>query len=293
MARDYAKSRSKKKPSSPARRTSRLSSGMLWLFIGIMMGLLIPSFGYIKQHVISLVEGKKTKNSNESLLRDPIPQKVKTAQSDESEELEQHTTQNNNAETPVKKTNAEKPIEDNVDFDFYTILPDSEATKPPATKTLEKNLENAEQKLLAPPGTKSDQNPAQTTPAKPKKIQEEILLPTPQFKTSATSEAVPAPQPKTIVKPAPKPLVPAAKPANKPSSGYILQLGSFKTFEEADQLKAQLSLSGLQAKIKETTINGITRHRVWIGIYPSLEAAEKAQKQLAASNLKSALAQVK
>ncbi|MFU8798165.1 MAG: SPOR domain-containing protein [Gammaproteobacteria bacterium] len=45
--------------------------------------------------------------------------------------------------------------------------------------------------------------------------------------------------------------------------------------------------------MKQTTVNGITRHRVWVGIYPSLEAAEKAQQKLAARQVNSALAQVK
>ena len=104
MARDYAKARSKKKPSSQPSgngsgnsKTSRLPSGILWLFIGLMLGLLIPGFDYIKQHVTSLIQGKK-QNKHDTLLRDPIPQKVKPGQHDEIEELEQRT-----APTPTEE----------------------------------------------------------------------------------------------------------------------------------------------------------------------------------------------
>jgi cell division protein FtsN len=274
MARDYAKSRSRRKSeSSPRARSSRMSIarmsiGLLWLFIGVMVGLLIPSFGFIKDHITGVVQGKKQTRKNE-LLRDPLPSKIKSTQTPE-EGREISTKTSREAPNPEE--------DDKIDFDFYTILPDSTTSKPPTTK----NIENAEQKLL---------KQAELAPKKAPS-EDEVTLPAPQIKTPP-AETVPSQKPVAAQKPVPATAPKPTNTATKPSAAYILQLGSFKTFEEADHLKAQLSFAGLQAKIKQTTVNGITRQRVWVGVYTSLEAAEKAQQKLAAQNIKSALAQVK
>jgi hypothetical protein len=213
MARDYAKASSKKKSSVQSSGGSRLSSGMLWLFIGVMVGLLIPSFAYIKQHVTSIVQGKKQSGKNE-LLRDPLPQKTKPGQPNEVEEVEQQTTPTENKKVNNKAID-ESANDDQVDFDFYTILPDSNATKPPITKTVqtpekslerpEKTLETAEQNLLAP----AAKNPT-ATPKQNKK--EEVALPMPQIKTPAQTAA----ESKPIAKPTPpKPIGSATRQSHR------------------------------------------------------------------------------
>lgn len=49
---------------------------------------------------------------------------------------------------------------------------------------------------------------------------------------------------------------PAAPAAPAPGSFYVLQAGSFPSFSDADQLKARLALSGLEASIQKVTIEG-------------------------------------
>jgi cell division protein FtsN len=238
MARDYAKTRSRR-TQSEQESPSRFSTGLLWLCIGIILGLLIPSFSYIKQHVTRIVHGGK--QTNDTLLRDPIPQKIKP---EPAEQPQQQPKEN------IK--------EEKVDFDFYTILPNSEKMKPPERKAVQKTV-------------------------KPKTV--EPVLPVPEIKTTPTA-AAPAPVSSLTSPPQPKSI-------EKSVTGYLLQLGSFKTQAEADQLRAQLTLVGLDANIKRSVNNNITRYRVWIGTYPTIEAAVKEQQRLATRNVKSSLAKVK
>lgn len=55
-------------------------------------------------------------------------------------------------------------------------------------------------------------------------------------------------------------------PKLKKPGTYILQVGSFKRYADADAFKAQLALKGFESTIQTVTIdNTITRHRVRIG----------------------------
>ena len=54
----------------------------------------------------------------------------------------------------------------------------------------------------------------------------------------------------------------AAGPAN---SGYLLQVGAYKTRADAEQQRARLALQGFEAKVTERGGGGITYYRVRIG----------------------------
>ena len=69
----------------------------------------------------------------------------------------------------------------------------------------------------------------------------------------------------------------------RPEAGaqYILQVGSFASFEEADQLKAKLALQGMQAQIQKVAIEGKGEyHRVRLGTYQSLEDLDAVNQRL-------------
>lgn len=69
----------------------------------------------------------------------------------------------------------------------------------------------------------------------------------------------------------------------RPEEGvrYILQAGSFASFQEADQLKAKLALQGVQAQIQKVTIEGRGEyHRVRLGPYDKVEDLDVASSQL-------------
>jgi len=62
---------------------------------------------------------------------------------------------------------------------------------------------------------------------------------------------------------------------------YILQAGSFRRFDEADSLKANLALIGIEANIQTVAINGEdTWYRVRIGPYKDFSQLRQARARL-------------
>lgn len=72
-----------------------------------------------------------------------------------------------------------------------------------------------------------------------------------------------------------------ALPEQAHKGPYLLQAGSFRHFEEADNLKARLALLGIQAKIQTVTINNeSTWYRVRIGPYDTLKDLKPIRSRL-------------
>jgi cell division protein FtsN len=66
---------------------------------------------------------------------------------------------------------------------------------------------------------------------------------------------------------------------------YILQVGSFRSANEADQMKARLALLGSMAAIQKVTVNGQTWHRVRIGPFQGARAADEMRRTLSDNNI--------
>lgn len=80
---------------------------------------------------------------------------------------------------------------------------------------------------------------------------------------------------------------------NKPGT-YIMQVGSFSQYKDADRLKASLALLGLEATIQTVTIDSkTTRHRVRLGPYSDLNKINAVRKQLKQNNIDSILLKIK
>ena len=79
----------------------------------------------------------------------------------------------------------------------------------------------------------------------------------------------------------------------KKSGNYVLQVGSFKSNEEADSLKAQLALMGVVTNIEVVNVNGNKWHRVRIGPSQDLAQLEATQKKLRAENIDTILLKVR
>lgn len=79
---------------------------------------------------------------------------------------------------------------------------------------------------------------------------------------------------------------PAPPPAASPSARYILQVGSYRKFEDADRVKASLALLGLEARIEVATLgSGETWHRVRIGPLTDLQRVEATKAQLKSNGM--------
>lgn len=83
---------------------------------------------------------------------------------------------------------------------------------------------------------------------------------------------------------APAPVTEAAPPPVKAGlpAAYVLQVGSFQRFEEADQAKAQLALQGITSTIQRVVIGGQdVWFRVHVGPYTDLKAVQEMRTRLA------------
>lgn len=78
------------------------------------------------------------------------------------------------------------------------------------------------------------------------------------------------------------------------TSRYMLQAGSFASFDDADRLKAKLALSGLEAHIEKITIEGKGEYyRVRLGPYKRLEDTDPPSRQLSELGIKAMLLKLK
>ncbi len=64
------------------------------------------------------------------------------------------------------------------------------------------------------------------------------------------------------------------------SGTYVLQAGSFRNFADADRMKAQLALQGLQSQIQNVTIDDRRWHRVRLGPYNDLKELQRIRRRL-------------
>ncbi len=109
---------------------------------------------------------------------------------------------------------------------------------------------------------------------------------------------IPDPEPDPTPKHTPKKSTTAKTmpPATHTANGttYMLQMGSFRKYGDADRLKASLALIGIQAEIQKVTINNKdTYHRVRSGPYHSRQQANQLRTQLQKNNVNTLLIKLK
>jgi len=75
--------------------------------------------------------------------------------------------------------------------------------------------------------------------------------------------------------------------ASTDADSYLLQVGSFMSAAEADQMKAQLALSGFAATVQSVTVNDATWHRVRVGPVQGMQQADEYRRRLQANGIDS------
>lgn len=89
------------------------------------------------------------------------------------------------------------------------------------------------------------------------------------------------------------PLLLPSKPAHSADhQTYILQVGSFKEVQQADQMKARLALLGMKARIEKVVVSDGTWHRVRLGPFATMAEANQLRSRLLAQKIKSMLVKV-
>lgn len=73
---------------------------------------------------------------------------------------------------------------------------------------------------------------------------------------------------------------------------YFVQVGAYRTLQDAEGQRAKLSLSGVETKISEREQSGAMVYRVRQGPFDKKEEAEKAKEKLDAAGLETALVRV-
>ncbi len=64
------------------------------------------------------------------------------------------------------------------------------------------------------------------------------------------------------------------------AGAYVLQVGSYRKFEEADRVRAQLALQGIESKVQRVSVDNDTWHRVRIGPISDLAELNRIRDRL-------------
>ena len=81
------------------------------------------------------------------------------------------------------------------------------------------------------------------------------------------------------------PETPASSVSVASQESYILQVGSFRSSAEAEQMKARLALLGSVARIQTVTVDDQTWHRVRIGPFTGARKADEIRRMLSANQI--------
>jgi cell division protein FtsN len=122
---------------------------------------------------------------------------------------------------------------------------------------------------------------APAAPTEGSRFQFYELLPRDEVRIPETAPTPPA-APRAAPAPAPEPQ-PQARPAG--SGRVLLQTGSFRQFQQADEMKARLALMGLQANIRQVQVEGQTFHRVYLGPFENETQADRWTDRLRRENI--------
>lgn len=73
--------------------------------------------------------------------------------------------------------------------------------------------------------------------------------------------------------------------APEQNGAYVLQAGSYKRFEDADRVRAQLALQGIESQVQRVSIDNNTWHRVRVGPITDLAELNRVKQRLAEADI--------
>jgi len=107
--------------------------------------------------------------------------------------------------------------------------------------------------------------------------------------------STPTAKPVTPAKPATPPEKPVADPIaeiarqDAAKTGYFLQVGAYKSADDAERQKGNLAMQGFEAKVTQREVNGTTMYRVRMGPYNSLDEMTAVRGRLQATGVESSV----
>jgi cell division protein FtsN len=73
---------------------------------------------------------------------------------------------------------------------------------------------------------------------------------------------------------------------------YLLQVGAFRTQEDADQMRARMAILGFESKVSEVEREGAMLYRVRIGPYAAIEELNKVKSRVSENGIDSIVIRV-
>lgn len=287
MPRDYART----KPRRKSNKTRNSSSAGLWINTGLLVLAFVAALVYLQ--------------------RAPTPQQSRSIIAANNSHVSTRAIHTNGTTTAAKdQSNQAKSNKSKPQFDFYTILSGEKtlAVAPPKPGSGNQQPSLAPNTTVASPAATAAvvQTNNQPTQTEGKPV---VLPPPPMLDLSKTEAPVaqvqadnsPATEVKNVLNTLPgakkekqnnnNVVLPLPGPTaqNNVRKKYLLQIASVSRFEEADRLKAQLTLLGFDVAVQTTKVGNRQWHRVNLGPYLSASAAKNMQKQLASKGVQSIL----
>jgi cell division protein FtsN len=181
------------------------------------------------------------------------------------------------------------------------IAPPQPAPPTDATRAAQEASKARPAEKLAPPKVAEKEKPAEKGAKTAERPRFEFYQILPGEKEAGGKEAGAPPKP-APASPAPAPAVAASGPrpgssptSPKPHSGevYWLQAGAFAEEREADNLKAKIALTGLEALVRPVSVpDRGTLYRVRLGPYQSLDDANRIKATLSQNGVGAAIIRV-
>lgn len=73
---------------------------------------------------------------------------------------------------------------------------------------------------------------------------------------------------------------------------YLLQVGAFRSMEDAEQMRARMAILGFEARITDIERDGAVWHRVRLGPYGSIEELNKSKARVSENGIDSTVIRV-
>ena len=160
--------------------------------------------------------------------------------------------------------------------------------QPPAPASAAKAAEEAAKAAKTP----DDAKPAKAPPAKAERPRFEFYQILPGDKEVSDKDAKATAKPAAPAAPSGPPKPGSSPSSPKPHSGeiYWLQAGAFSEEKEADNLKAKIAFTGLEASVRAVNIpDKGTLYRVRLGPYQSLDDANRIKSALSQNGVGAAI----
>lgn len=120
----------------------------------------------------------------------------------------------------------------------------------------------------------------------------EAVVPTTEASKIENKPAVNADPLGDLVKERAKDSTPSTAASSTDPFTYFIQVGAYRTAEDAEAQRAKLSLSGIETKISEREQAGRTVYRVRLGPFDKREEADAAKTRLESAGIETALVRV-